>query len=150
MRWTLVVVPPPSFNGLLSFVNLPEPVQVQVLLTHRPIEALNERVVRRFSWSAGVKPHIVAVSPQIHQEPGKFAAIVHKYSNRRAAAICSATAAAPRCKAGMLFPYQDAIPHVAEGYAAAGIRNERGSQPARASSISTPPADPSASGNTAR
>jgi len=82
VRSPLIVITPPSFDRLLGFVKGREPVQVQALITERPVESLDLRIVRRLAWLAEVDPSAVMIGPEIHEMAGKFHAVVGKEISR--------------------------------------------------------------------
>lgn len=83
MRPTLIVVPSPGLDLRPGVLERLEPVEVQAFVTERPVEGLDEAVVRRLPGAAEIDSDPVMVRPEIQQAPRKLAAIVDEDPLRR-------------------------------------------------------------------
>ncbi len=67
MGLNLVIVPPPSFDGLPNFRQRPEPVLVQAFIPHLAVEAFDESILQGLPRRDEVQLRALFISPDIQR-----------------------------------------------------------------------------------
>src|SRR4029077_8522194 len=77
MRPYRVVVHPPGLDQLSCLSQIHEPVLVQAFVSKLPVEAFNERVLRRLPSFDEVQPRLNMTIPLIHPTAWELCPVVH-------------------------------------------------------------------------
>src|SRR6478752_2210200 len=87
MRPRFVVVTSPRADDGACGVQALKPVVVQAFIAEATIEALDESVLRRFTWSDEFQLHAVVIGPLVQRPAGELRSLVSADRRRQTAKL---------------------------------------------------------------